>query len=46
MLPNLNKIIQIEPIFVLIKAEGVGFVFLGRQFGGLRPVLCVLLLPV
>lgn len=30
--------------FVLIEAEGVGFVFFGGLFGGLRPVLSVSLL--
>lgn len=41
-----NNVIQNEPIFVLVKAEGVGFVFLGRLFGGLRPALSVSLLLV
>lgn len=36
-----NIVLQNEPIFVLVKAEGVGIVFSGGLFGGLRPVLSV-----
>lgn len=41
-----NIVIQNEPIFVLVEAEGVGFVFSWGLFGGLRPVLSVSLLLV
>lgn len=36
-----NIVIQNELIFMLVEAEGVGFVFSWGLFGGLRPVLSV-----